>query len=242
MDGRCQRTHAKLLAGTCLWCGQPIIKGRSPAMATASALTLVLPPPSGISLKELVTRDGPLDTKAVAQVIEAVARQLEEIHVSGKLHRDVLPDHIFVDGAEIATLAAGPVSFLDDVGASSFLTIANEAAVLGSADFLAPEVALQSNLVDARSDIYSLGCTMYFLLTGRPPFPEGSISERLLKHQTATLAFPHSMIQCLRPDVPVALISICEMMMAKKPSERFQTAKEVGDTLASWRAENGTPN
>jgi serine/threonine protein kinase len=75
---------------------------------------------------------------------------------------------------------------------------------------------------------------MYFLLAGRPPFPEGSISERLLKHQTAT----PDKIQSLRPDVPVALASICETMMAKKPSERFQTAKQVGDAIAAWRTEN----
>jgi serine/threonine-protein kinase len=196
--------------------------------------TLVLRPPSGISLKELVTRDGPLSAKTAAQHIEEVARQLAGIHGSGELHRDVRPDHIFVDETGIAKLAASPISFLDEAAASSFLTIANEAAVLGSADFLAPEMALQSHRNDARSDIYSLGCTMYFLLTGRPPFPEGSISERLLKHQTAT---PDA-IRSLRPDVPLALISICETMLAKKPSERFQTAKAVGDTIAAWRTEN----
>jgi eukaryotic-like serine/threonine-protein kinase len=231
MDERCQRTHAKLLAGTCPWCGQPIIKGQSPATTIS---TLVLRPPSGISLKELITRDGPLGAKTAAQHIEEVARQLGEIHSSGELHRDVRPDHIFVDETGIARLAASPISFLGEAAASSSLTIANEAAVLGIADFLAPEAALNSHPNDARSDIYSLGCTMYFLLTGRPPFQEGSISERLLKHQTAT----PDKIQSLRPDVSVALASICETMMAKKPSARFQTAKEVGDTLAAWRAEN----
>jgi serine/threonine protein kinase len=232
MDERCQRTHAKLLAGTCPWCGQPIIKGQSPAMTTSPAPRVVLPPPSGISLKELVARDGPLDAKTTARHIEEVARQLEQIHRSGAVHRDVRPEHIFVDETGIARLAAAPISFLGEAAASSSLTIANEAAVLGSADFLAPEAALSSRSIDARSDIYSLGCTMYFLLTGRPPFPEGSISERLLKHQTTT---PIA-IQRLRADVPLALISICEKMMAKKSSERFQTAKEVSDTIAAWRA------
>jgi serine/threonine-protein kinase len=196
--------------------------------------TLALRPPSGISLKELVTRDGPLNAKRAAQHVEEVARELGEIHSSGELHRDVRPEHIFVDETGVARLAASPISFLREAAASSFLTNANEAAALGSADFLAPEAALQSHRTDARSDIYSLGCTMYFLLTGRPPFPEGSISERLLKHQTAT----PDKIQSLRPDVPVALASICETMMAKKPSERFQTAKQVGDTIAAWRTEN----
>jgi len=234
MDERCKRTHAKLLAGTCPWCGQPIIKGQSPTTTTTSASTVAVPPPSGISLKELVTRNCPLGAKTAAQHIEEVARQLGEIHSSGELHRDVRPEHIFVDETGIARLAASPISFLDEAVASSLLTNANEAAVLGNSDFLAPEAALQSHSCDARSDIYSLGCAMYFLLTGRPPFPEGSISERLLKHQTAT----PDKIQSLSPDVPVALASICETMMAKKPSERFQTAKEVADTIAAWRTQD----
>ena len=100
-------------------------------------------------------------------------------------------------------------------------------------DFLAPEMALNSYVNDPRSDIYSLGCTMYFLLAGRPPFPNGNTAERLLQHQIAT---PET-IQSLRPDVPVALVSICETMMAKKPSDRFQTAKKVGDAIAALRAE-----
>jgi serine/threonine-protein kinase len=189
----------------------------------------------GISLKELLTRNGPISAKTVAQHIEEVARQLGEIHSSGDLHRDVRLDLVFVDETGIARLAASPISFLGDAVASSLLTNANEAVPLGSADFLAPEVALQSHPIDARSDIYSLGCTMYFLLAGRPPFPNGSIAERLLQHQTAT---PDA-IQSLRPEVPLALVSICERMMAKKPSERFQTAKEVADSIAAWRTQDG---
>jgi eukaryotic-like serine/threonine-protein kinase len=238
MDERCRRTHANLLAGTCPWCGQPIIKGQLPVPTMASASTGAVLPPSAISLKDLVTRAGPLDVKTVAQHIEEVARQLEEFHSSAVLRLHVSPNCIFVDETGIARLVVMPIfpPVVPDESSffSSFFT-EMERAGLGIVDYLAPEAALQSHLIDARSDIYSLGCTMYFLLTGRPPFSEGSISERLLKHQTAT----PDKIQGLRPDVPLALISICETMMAKKPSERFQTAKEVGDALAAWRAENG---
>jgi serine/threonine-protein kinase len=233
MDERCRRTHAKLLAGTCPWCGQPIIKGQSPAMTTTFASMKAVQPHSGVNLKGFVSRDGPLDVKTAAQHIEEVARQLVEIHSSGELYRDVRPEHIFVDKTGVAKLAVLQISSLDEADTSSLNAEAEE-AVLGSADFLAPEATLQSQSYDARSDIYSLGCTMYFLLTGRPPFPNGSISERLLKHQTATPAT----IQSLRPDAPLALISMCEKMMAKKPNERFQTAKEVHDTIAAWRTEN----
>ena len=233
MDERCRRTHAKLLAGTCPWCGQPIIKGQSPATRATYGPTIAVPPPLSISLKELVTRDGPLDLKTAAQRIEEVAKQLEEIHSSGELYRDVRPEHIFVNETGTARLALLQISSVDE-DETSWDSVEAEAAVLGCADFLAPEAAFQSHSIDARSDIYSLGCTMYFLLTGRPPFPIGSISERLLRHQTAT---PDA-IQSLRPDAPLALISICEKMMAKKRSERFQTAKEIGNIIAAWRTEN----
>ncbi len=115
------------------------------------------------------------------------------------------------------------------------LTMANEENVLGTADYLAPEQALNSHEADSRSDIYSLGCTLYFLLTGTPPFPEGSISERLLKHQTAR---PESIFKA-RPDAPPSLVEICESMMAKKPIERPQTAGDVATLLKGWLADRG---
>jgi serine/threonine-protein kinase len=113
--------------------------------------------------------------------------------------------------------------------------MANEENVLGTADYLAPEQALNSHEADGRSDIYSLGCTLYFLLTGSPPFPEGSISERLLKHQTAR---PDSIFKT-RPDAPPSLVEICEIMMSKKPDDRFQSAGDVAAQLKSWLADRG---
>ena len=115
------------------------------------------------------------------------------------------------------------------------LTLANDENVLGTADYLAPEQALNSHTADYRSDIYSLGCTLYFLLTGRPPFPEGTISERLLKHQVEE---PESLFK-LRPEIPFSLVEICNKMMNKRPDLRYESAMEVSLKLSDWLADRG---
>ena len=110
------------------------------------------------------------------------------------------------------------------------LTIAYEENVLGTADYLAPEQALNSHGVDHRADIYSLGCTLYYLLTGHAPFPEGTLPQRLLMHQTK---MPAS-ISIDRPDAPRDLIEICTKMMQKSADARFAHARDVGTALKAW--------
>ena len=102
--------------------------------------------------------------------------------------------------------------------------------VLGTADYLAPEQALDSHDVDIRADIYSLGATFYFILTGRPPFAEGTVAQKLIWHQTRQ---PKS-VRLLRPDVPEELAAVLEKMMAKDPAQRYQTPMEVAEVLAPW--------
>ncbi len=141
-----------------------------------------------------------------ADYIAQVANGLQHAHEMGLVHRDIKPANCLVDRhSTVKLLDLGLAKLTEDDQAS--LTMANEENVLGTADYLAPEQALNSHEADSRSDIYSLGCTLYFLLTGSPPFPEGSISERLLKHQTAR---PESIFKA-RPDAPPSLVEICEI-------------------------------
>jgi serine/threonine-protein kinase len=92
--------------------------------------------------------------------------------------------------------------------------------------------------VDHRADIYSLGCSLYYVLTGHPPFPEGTLSQRLMAHQKERpVAITHE-----RPDAPADLVEICVRMMAKKPADRYQTADEVSEVLAQWLADHGHPS
>ena len=107
--------------------------------------------------------------------------------------------------------------------------------VLGTADYLAPEQALDSHGVDARADIYGLGCSLYFLLTGHPPFPGGTLPQRLMMHQKQ----PPPSIYVDRPDAPDDLVDICMKMMAKKPDQRYQSAAEVAQALAQWLVRHG---
>lgn len=188
----------------------------------------------GQDLHQIIVGQGPLDYDTAADYIAQVANGLQHAHEMGLVHRDIKPANCLVDKhGTVKLLDLGLAKLNEDDQAS--LTMANEENVLGTADYLAPEQALNSHEADSRSDIYSLGCTLYFLLTGSPPFPEGSISERLLKHQTAR---PESIFKA-RPDAPASLVEICEIMMSKKPADRFQSAGEVAMQLKAWLAERG---
>jgi serine/threonine protein kinase len=188
----------------------------------------------GQDLHQIVAQQGPLDFDTAADYIAQVANGLQHAHEMGLVHRDIKPANCLVDRHKtVKLLDLGLAKLTEDDQAS--LTMANEENVLGTADYLAPEQALNSHEADHRSDIYSLGCTLYFLLTGGPPFPEGSISERLLKHQTAK---PESIFK-FRPDAPPSLVDICETMMSKKPDDRFQSAGDVAARLKEWLADRG---
>jgi len=187
----------------------------------------------GQDLHQLVKEKGPLKFEATADYIAQVARGLNHAHDMGLVHRDIKPANCLLDNHGVVKLLdMGLARIIDDTAS---LTIDNNENVLGTADYLAPEQALNSHKADPRADIYSLGCTLYFLLTGHPPFPEGSISERLMKHQMES---PASILND-RPDVPPTLLHICEKMMSKKPDDRYQTAGDVAERLADWLNDRG---
>ncbi len=188
----------------------------------------------GRDLHRLVNDIGPIDPEKAADYIAQAATGLAHAHQKQLVHRDIKPANLLLDKSGVVKLLDLGLAKLTEEDLSS-LTLANEENVLGTADYLAPEQALNSHEADHRSDIYSLGCTLYFLLVGRPPFPEGTISERLLKHQVDT----PKPIEELRPEVPISLVEMCQKMMSKKPILRYQSAQEVVDKMTEWLAERG---
>jgi len=162
------------------------------------------------------------------------AEGLEHAHEIKLIHRDIKPANLLVDERGVVKLLdLGLALFTNSEMAS--LTLAHNENVLGTADYLSPEQALNSHLVDHRADIYSLGCTLYFLLTGHPPFPEGTLAQRISKHQNQ---MPEDLRKD-RPDCPRDLADICMKMMQKKPQNRYQTAIEVAEALSGWLVKHG---
>lgn len=186
----------------------------------------------GKDLNALVRDGGTLGYARAADYIAQAARGLGHAHKAGLVHRDIKPANLLVDREEtVKLLDLGLARFMEEVGAeTASLTVSHDEKVLGTADYLAPEQAQNSHNVDPRADLYSLGCTLYYLLTGHAPFPDGTLAERLLKHSTTEP--PGILVD--RPDAPRDLVAICEKLMAKKPEDRYQTAAEVETVLTEW--------
>jgi serine/threonine protein kinase len=183
----------------------------------------------GTSLENLVAKSGPLPFDQAIEMIRQAALGLDHAHKAGLVHRDIKPANLLLDHeGTVKLLDLGLVrSLAHDEDGEASLTRVHDESVLGTVDYLSPEQAIDSHDVDIRSDIYSLGCTFYFLLTGAPPFARGTLAERLLAHQTRSPA----PLATLRPDIPEALSQVVARMMAKRPEDRFQVPDEVSNVL-----------
>jgi serine/threonine protein kinase len=183
----------------------------------------------GLTLHEITRQNGVLDALRAAHYIRQAARGLQYAHERGLVHRDIMPRNILVG-------RQGMVKIID-MGRARRIEHVKDSLVRGydendpgTPDYLAPEQGRASHGVDTRTDIYGLGATFYFCLTGLPPFDEGTTAQKFIWHQTRQ---PEP-IRALRPEVPEGLAAVVEKMMAKDPAQRHQTAQEVVDALAPW--------
>lgn len=184
----------------------------------------------GKDLQTLVVENGPLDFETAADYMIQAARGLEHAHKIGLVHRDVKPANLLIDPDGVVKILDLGLALFSETEAS--LTIAHNENVLGTADYLAPEQALNSHTIDGRADFYALGCTLYFALTGAPPFADGTIAQRIARHQSVT----PPPLRNRRADCPEALEIICAGMLRKRPEERYQTAGAVAEALEQFLA------
>ena len=191
---------------------------------------LVMEYVQGTDLSKLVKKAGPLPVDQACDYCRQAALGLQHACERGLVHRDIKPQNLLLTPAGVVKILDMGLARLDrrtDEEGSSTMT--QEGAVMGTLDYIAPEQAMDSHDVDVRADLYSLGCTLYFLLTGKVPFPGGEALQKLLKHR---LDEPVPVEQ-LRRDVPPGVASVVRKLMAKRPEDRYQTPAEAAAALAS---------
>ncbi len=177
--------------------------------------------------------DHHIDLILAVDTVRQAAEGLAHAHAFSMVHRDIKPDNLLVnDRGEVKILDLGLARFFKTTDEES-LTLKHDERVIGTADYLAPEQAIDSHSVDSRADIYGLGCTFYYALTGHPPFTEGTLVQRLMAHQSQ----PVPPVTNERPDVSETITKILERMLAKKAADRYQTARELADDLTAWLLE-----
>ncbi len=187
----------------------------------------------GPDLEGVVRKQGPLPFELAANYARQAADGLAHAHDAGLIHRDMKPANLLVDQRGCIKVLDLGVARITGANDSTSLTLAHKEDVVGTADFLAPEQAINSHNVDFRADIYALGGTFYYMLTGHGPFPDGTMAQKLLAHQTQE----PSPISKERSDCPPGLAAILTRMMAKKLKARYQTMREVSDELGLWLAD-----
>lgn len=214
----------------------------------------------GTDLDRVVRKDGPLPVTQACDYIRQAAQGLQYAHEQGLVHRDIKPSNLLVSGAtgsgnsskktiqsalgtstQVKILDLGLARLQQPAATSktkNLTVLAGNSLMLGTPDYLAPEQAIDFHSADIRSDIYSLGCTFYFLLTGQPPFPGGGLNQKLIRHQQEK---PPS-LEAARKDLPHGLSAIVEKMLAKHPDDRYQTPGEVVQAMAELEIPGSTVN
>ncbi len=196
----------------------------------------------GNDLDRLV-RDGgvlPID-QALDCVIQA-ARGLEAAHAQGIVHRDIKPGNLMLDGSGVVRVLdlglARLVEASNPFGETASGPLTRSGTYMGTIDFMAPEQGIDSKRVDHRADIYSLACTLCYLLTARVPFDGATVLARLMAHQDRA---PASLLAA-RPDVPIAIDAVYQKMMAKKAADRPASMSEVIELLEACRSSPAKAN
>lgn len=187
----------------------------------------------GFSAGEIVKRCGPLTLADSCAIAHGIALALECVHEHGMVHRDVKPSNIMVGCDGVTKLVDLGLARLMDPMPLANDDLTQTGQLMGTPDYMAPEQATDSRFVDIRSDLYSLGCTLYQFLTGHAPFSEYS---SILQKAIAQVQKSPPPIREVRAEVPEALAAIIERLLAKSPSDRYHTPQELAEALEPFTA------
>ena len=191
---------------------------------------LVMEYVDGGDLEQIVQRTGPLAWERAADYVRQASLGLHHAYECGLVHRDVKPGNVLVDRTGTVKLLDLGLARIFHESTDNLTTGRDVKTLLGTVDYLAPEQALNSHDVDIRADIYGLGATFYYVLTGKGLFEDGTVAQKLSWH----LHRPPVPLASVRSDVPKGLIEVIERMLAKRPEDRYQTPGEVVEALEPW--------
>lgn len=183
----------------------------------------------GTDLRRLVRSRGHLDIQQAANVIKQAAEGLAHAHSHGLIHRDIKPGNILVTPDGVAKLS--------DLGLAGYIHDADDpraGKIVGTADYLSPEQIKTPHQITRASDIYSLGCTLYYAVTGKVPYPGGTPKSKARRHMEETPWHPRR----FNEEVSDEFVDLIGDMMEKDPSLRIQSAQEIADRLAPWASDN----
>jgi len=199
---------------------------------------LVMQYVEGQDLSALVKKNGPVSVEKSVNYILQAARGLEFAHNHGVIHRDIKPANLLLDKeGTVKILDMGLARIEADSSAGAQAELTGTGAVFGTIDYMAPEQARSSHAADARADIYSLGCSLYYLLTARPLYAGDTITNKLISHQFD----PIPSFRDVRDDVPVDVEALFNKMVAKSIDERYQTMSEAIIDLEKCKTPNTNP-
>ncbi|MFM8579552.1 MAG: serine/threonine-protein kinase [Planctomycetaceae bacterium] len=187
----------------------------------------------GMNLRDIVAESGPFDIRRTVDVTLQLAEALSHAAERDVVHRDIKPSNVIITPEGRAKLVDMGLARLHQMTGGNDLTVSG--MTLGTFDYISPEQARDPRAADVRSDLYSLGCTSYFLLVGRPPFAEGTLVQKLLQHQQER-AEP---VERFRPDIPATLANAVARLMEKDPADRYQSPQALIDDLAGLAVELG---
>lgn len=179
----------------------------------------------GIDVARLLKKKGRQPVARTLEIVKQVTRALDHAFRKGIVHRDIKPSNVLIKrNGSIKLTDMGLARSVDETIDTG---VTRDGTTVGTVDYMAPEQARDSKAADVRSDIYSLGCAWYHMLTGQPPFPKGSVTNKLYAH----ISDPRPDPRVLRSEVPDQIAQIILKMMARSPKERFQTPGELLEVL-----------